>query len=157
MNRRILIALLALALSVPPLLAQMPPGKWWQRPDVVSDLGLTQEQQQKLDAIFRSSADDLIDLRGDVEKQNVALRGELEQTQLNRANIQKIAVRLNEARGRLFERELAMLVDMRGVLTNTQWTQMRTHLDARAAQGPGAGRRQGMRRQGMQQPPRPRQ
>jgi hypothetical protein len=59
----------------------------------------------------------------------VALRGELDQSQLNRANIQRIAAHLSEARARLFERELGMLVDMRAVLSDQQWNRMRTELD----------------------------
>lgn len=152
MKNGIFIAALVVALAAPSLVAQMPPGKWWQRPEIVSELGITQEQQQKLDAIFRGAANDLIDMRGDVEKQNVALRGELEQVQLNRANIQRVAARLSEARGRLFERELSMLIDMRGVLTAQQWNQMRAHLDEiggtqRNERRPGAG----MRRPGLRQ------
>jgi hypothetical protein len=109
--------------------AQLPPGKWWRRPDVINRLELTADQQDKLDGIFRASASDLIDLRGAVEKENIALRGELDQAQLNRTNIQHIAGRLNEARGRLFQRELAMLVDMRAVLSDQQWNRMRTELE----------------------------
>jgi len=109
--------------------AQLPPGKWWRRAEIVNQLGLSEDQQERLDAIYRSSANDLIDLRGAVEKENIALRGELDQVQLNRANIQRDAARLNEARGRLFLRELAMLTDMRAVLTDPQWNRMRAQLE----------------------------
>lgn len=124
--------------------AQLPPGKWWRRPDIVSHLELSADQQEHLDVIFRSSANDLIDLRGAVEKETIALRGELDQPQLNRANIQKIAARLNEARGRLFQRELAMLVDMRAVLSDQQWNRMRAELDQLKEQG--AAQRQSPRK-----------
>src|ERR1043166_9811243 len=80
--------------------AQLPPGKWWRRPEIVSTLELSADQQDRLDTIYRASASDLIDLRGSVEKENIALRGELDQPQLNRAKIQQIAGRLNEARDR---------------------------------------------------------
>jgi Spy/CpxP family protein refolding chaperone len=107
----------------------LPPGKWWRRPEVVQQLGITTEQQDKLEAIFRTSADELIDLRADVEKRNIALRGELDQPQLNRELIRKLAARVNEARSHLFERELMLLVDMRAVLTDSQWSHMRSMLD----------------------------
>jgi hypothetical protein len=119
--------------------AQLPPGKWWRRPDIVTQLELSVDQQERLDGIFRASASDLIDLRGAVEKENIALRGELDQPQLNRANIQRIATRLNEARGHLFQRELTMLIDMRAVLTDQQWNRLRTELDQLKEQ---AGQRQ---------------
>ncbi len=108
---------------------QLPPGKWWRREGVVQQLQLTVDQQDKLDEIFRDAANDLIDARGEVEKLQVSLRGEIERTQLRRAEIQKIAQRLGEARGKLFEREVMMLVDMRGVLNEQQWLKMRGLLD----------------------------
>jgi len=57
------------------------------------------------------------------------LRGELDRTQLDRAAIVRIAAQLNQSRGKLFERELGMLVDMRSVLTDPQWERMRSELE----------------------------
>ena len=141
MRRRILFAAVLLVLVAASAGAQLPPGKWWRRPEIVQVLALTEDQQTKLDGIFRASANDLIDLRGDVEKASIALRSELEQPQLNRANIQRAAAHVSEARGRLFERELMMLIDMRGVLTDPQWNRMRNVLERLAAAG-GGGRQQ---------------
>ena len=107
----------------------MPPGKWWQRPEVVQQLQLTNDQQEKLDEIFRGAANGLIDAKGDVEKLQIALRGELDRPQIRRADVLRIANQLSDARGRLFERELTMLVDMRGVLNDQQWNRMRNVLD----------------------------
>lgn len=118
----------------------LPQGKWWQRPEIVQQLGLTAEQQHRLDDVFRAAADDLIDARAGVEKAQVALRGELERPQLRRTEIRAIAARLSEARSKLFERELMMLVDMRGVLNDGQWDRMRKHLDRMNAR-PGVQRR----------------
>lgn len=129
MTKRWTLALLALLIATAALAADLPPGKWWRRPDMVLLLGLTADQQSRLDAIWRAASSELIDYRGEVEKQNIALRGELDQPQIDRKNVLRLAARLNEARGRLFERELTMLVDMRGVLTDTQWARMRAQLD----------------------------
>jgi Heavy-metal resistance len=136
MRRRVLLAAALLLLLAASAGAQLPPGKWWRRAEIAQGLGLTEDQQSRLDAIFRTSANDLIDLRGDVEKASVALRSELDQPQLNRGNIQRVAAHLSEARGRLFERELMMLVDMRGVLTDPQWNRMRAQLERIAADRP---------------------
>lgn len=135
MSRRVFFAAALLVLVAASAAAQLPPGKWWRRPEIAQQLALTEEQQSRLDGVFRSSASELIDLRGDVEKASIALRAELDQPQLNRANIQRVAAHLSEARGRLFGRELMMLVDMRGVLTDEQWNRMRAQLDRMAAAG----------------------
>ncbi len=118
----------------------LPQGKWWRRPELIQTLSLTEDQQSRLDGVFRSSANELIDLRAEVEKQSIALRGELDQAQLNRAAIQRTAARLNEARGRQFERELMMFIDMRAVLSDTQWNRMRTELESMRSRGPMAPR-----------------
>jgi len=115
--------------------AQMPPGKWWRRLEVAQQLQLTEEQQSKLDAIARIAAPDLIDLKADMDKLNIALRNELDQQQLNRAAIKQLAQKLSDARSRRFERELMMFVDMRAVLNDAQWTRMRSFLDRMNAEG----------------------
>lgn len=129
MKKTILFAALGALLIAGAAEAQLPPGRWWRRPEVIQRLNLSAEQQDRLETISRTAANDLIDLKGSVEKLNIALRGELDQAQLNRQAIQSVAARLNEARGRLFERELMLLVDMRGVLTDAQWNTMRRHLE----------------------------
>lgn len=134
MKRIVALPLAALILVAATATAQLPPGKWWRRPEIIQQLVLSDEQQDRLDAIFRSAANDLIDLRGSVEKQNIALRGLLDQPQLDRAAIHREAARLSEAKARLFDRELSMLVDMRAVLTDPQWNRMRNQLERLGAQ-----------------------
>ena len=129
--KRLLIVIAALACAaVANAQGQgMPPGKWWQRPEIIQELQLTNEQQDRLDAIFRGAANELIDAKADVEKLQVAIRGELDRTQVRKPELMRIAGQLSAARGKLFERELTMLVDMRAVLNDQQWTKMRQHLD----------------------------
>lgn len=125
--KRLAVAILFLATTV--IAADLPPGRWWRQPAIVQMLVLTDDQQSRLESIFRGNANDLIDLKAEVEKSNIALRGELDRPQLDRAAIRRVAVRLNDARARLFERELMMLVDMRSVLNDTQWNRLRSELD----------------------------
>ena len=148
--RKLALAALAILITTSAF-AQVPPGKWWKRMDVVQRLELTDEQQSKLDAIFRGAASDLIDMRADMDKQAIALRNELDQPQLNRANIRQIAQRLNDARSRKFERELMMFVDMRAVLNDAQWNKMRAELD-RMAEGGGNSGQQPMQRRNPMRP-----
>jgi Spy/CpxP family protein refolding chaperone len=136
--RLLFAAALLLAAAFANAQQHMPPGKWWQRAEVIKELQLTNEQRDKLDEIFRAAADGLIDAKANVEKLQVALRGELDRAQLRRAEVIRIAGQLNDARGRLFEREITMLLDMRGVLSDEQWNDIRDRLDQRPM-GPGHG------------------
>lgn len=149
MTKKIALAAL-LMLTASAALAQinLPPGKWWRRAEVINFLTLSTEQQDRLENVFSNSAAELIDLRGEVEKQSIALRTALDRPQLDREQVQRIAQRLNDARGRQFQRELMMLVDMRAVLTDGQWNRMRNQLDR-------LGERQQERRE-QKQPLRPR-
>lgn len=127
MKRALLLTLLIVGATS--AFAQLPPGKWWRRPDVIQMLSLTEDQQDRLDGIFRAAANDLIDTKAEMDKSTIALRGELDKPQLDRAALRAIAQRINQARSRKFERELMMLADMRGVLTDPQWNHMRTAID----------------------------
>jgi uncharacterized protein (DUF1778 family) len=129
MRRLLMLAALALLVGGTANASDLPHGKWWYRPEMIQRLGLTEDQQMRLESIFRNSANDLIDLRGSVEKMSIAVHGELDQPQINRETLRRAATRLSEAQGRLFERELMMLVDMRAVLSDEQWARFRAELD----------------------------
>ena len=145
--KRLLLAALVVVFAASAFAqSAMPPGKWWRRPEIIQSLNLSEEQQNKLETIFRTSSGDLIDLRGEVEKLNITLRGDLDQAQLDRATIRKDAQRLSDARTRLFERELMMLVDMRAVLNDSQWDRMRAQLERFGNQQQLRPRANGMRK-----------
>lgn len=129
MTKRLMVAAALLVAAAFANAQQLPPGKWWQRPEIIQRLELTNDQQEKLDEIFRGAANGLIDAKGDVEKLQISLRGELDRPQMRRAEVLRIANQLSAARGKLFERELTMLVDMRGVLNDEQWRKVRNVLD----------------------------
>ena len=142
MKRALVCAAFALTVAAAVHAQPIPHGQWWHRPDLAQNLGLSEEQKTRLDTIFRSSANDLIDFKADVEKASVAVHGELDQPQINRDALRRAAARLSEAHGKLFERELMMLVDMRTVLTPDQWSKLRAWLDR-----PRAGQHQQRPRQ----------
>jgi hypothetical protein len=129
MMRRISLAVAVLLVAGSTLAQPIPTGKWWRRPEIVEALNLSDEQQDRLETIFRASASDLIDLKAEIDKADIALRGELSRPQLDRAGIHRIAMRLMEARGRMFDRELMMLVEMRSVLTDPQWSRLPNTLE----------------------------
>jgi Spy/CpxP family protein refolding chaperone len=138
MKRTMLIATLLAACLTGSALAQgaggpmMPKGKWWRMPQVSKELGLTADQQTKLDAIFNATSTELIDLKADVDKLGIELRAQLEKPQTPRKDVLSVAQRRGVARGRLFEREIGMMVDMKSVLNEDQWRVLRSKLEERA-------------------------
>ena len=144
--KRILVAVALLACAALAQAQQLPPGKWWRRPEIIQQLQLTANQQERLDEVFRGAANELIDSKADIEKLHVAIRGELDRAQIRKGELQRLASQLSAARGRLFERELMMLVDMRAVLNDQQWTRIRTFLDRAQDRRDGPPMRQQPRR-----------
>ena len=121
-----------------------PPGKWWRKQEVVNQLALTKEQQSRLDEIFNATATQLVDLKAEVEKRTIELRNDLDRPQVTRQEVQKDAARLSDARAKLFEREILMLVDMRGVLSEDQWSKIREFMEDRQQHGGRQGGRKMM-------------
>ena len=113
---------------------EMPHGKWWRRPAVASKLELTRAQQARLDEIFNTAANSLIDGKAEVKKLEVALRAELDRSELRRPEINRLVSQLSAARARLFDRELMMLVEMRTVLEDHQWVRLQEAQAARFQQ-----------------------
>jgi Spy/CpxP family protein refolding chaperone len=128
---------------------QLPPGKWWHRPEVISRLGLTPAQRERLDDVLRRSAPELVELRDEMERNASALREQLDRPDLDREAVRKAAEEVSSARARLFERELMMLVDMRRELRDEQWNRFRALIESRPGQGPPTGMQE---RRGPQQP-----
>jgi Spy/CpxP family protein refolding chaperone len=104
----------------------VPPGEWWKNPDVIQKLSLTEDQQKKMDAIFQQSRLTLIDLKANLEKQEVFLEPMLNANPPDAtkalAQISKVA----DARAELEKTNAKMLLGIRGVLTTDQWTKLQT-------------------------------
>jgi Spy/CpxP family protein refolding chaperone len=121
--------------------------KWWKDSAVAEQLNLTPEQVKRMDTIFEQSKLQLIDLRANVEKQEVLLEPLLSanpvETGKASAQIDKVA----NARADLEKASAKMFLGIRGVLTPDQWTKLndrhrgrgRDGFDYRGAPGsPGA-------------------
>lgn len=134
MRRAWCLAALIMALAAGSAMAQgpmMPKGKWWRMPEVAKQLKLTAEQQTKLDGVFNESQTELIDLKADADKLGIELRAHLEKPQVARKEALAAAQKLGVARARLFEREVAMMVDMKSILNEEQWSMLRVKLEER--------------------------
>jgi Spy/CpxP family protein refolding chaperone len=103
-----------------------PPGMWWKNPTIVQKLTLTPDQVKKMDDIFQASRLRLVDLKANVEKQNLLLEPMLSanppDTTKTLAQIDKVA----QARADLEKENAKMLLGIRVVLTPDQWTKLHT-------------------------------
>jgi Spy/CpxP family protein refolding chaperone len=118
-----------------------PPGIWWHNPDLVQKLTLTPDQQKKMDDILQQSRLQLIDLRANVEKQELLMEPMLA---ANPPDTNKVLAQIDktaQARAELEKANAKMLLGIRNVLTPDQWTKLQTEErdNRRSRMRPGGG------------------
>ncbi|HPC84694.1 MAG TPA: periplasmic heavy metal sensor [Thermoanaerobaculaceae bacterium] len=103
----------------------LPPGKWWERPRVAQELGLTAEQKQKLEGASLESARVMIDLKAAVEKAELDLKAVGDADTLDPRAAREAFAALQQARMRLESERFELLIKVRQVLTREQWVRLR--------------------------------
>jgi len=117
-----------------------PPGIWWHNPDLIQKLNLTPDQQKRMDDILQQSRLQLIDLRANVEKQEVLMEPMLS---ANPPDTNKVLSQIDhtaQARAELEKANARMLLGIRGVLTPDQWTKLQAEGRDRRHMREGRGR-----------------
>ncbi len=124
MKKRVLSFLL-LAGALPLVLgAQMPDGKWWKRSRIAEQIGLTAEQSDRIEKIFRGARPRLIDLKADLEKKQLGLQTALDDKGADRAEVERRIDEVENARKDLQKARALMILDMKQVLSPEQWKRL---------------------------------
>ena len=114
-------------------------GRWWSQPATVQKLGLTADQQKKMDDIFQQNRLRLIDLNATAQREEVTMEplmaAETPDEPKILAQIDKIA----QARAELEKANARFLLGIRHVLTPEQWKKLEADT-SRPEAGRGAGR-----------------
>lgn len=110
----------------------LPPGTWWRNQDVVSRIGLSADQQKRIDGIFLESRVQLIHMHASLEEDQLRLDGALQATPFNQNEALAQSNKVADMRADLEKANAKMLLTIRGVLTADQWTKLQ-------AAGPGPG------------------
>ncbi len=118
-----------------------PGGTWWKNSAIVQRLSLTADQTKKMDDIVEQSRLQLIDLRANLEKQQVMLEPMLSANPLDAARASVQIDKVANARADLEKANAKMLLNIRGVLTPDQWTKLheRRAPDAQGGPAPAGG------------------
>jgi protein CpxP len=103
-----------------------PRGRWWNNPEVAQKVGLSAEQQKKMDDIFQQSRLKLIDEHAAVEKEEAILEPLLAAEQPDEARILAQIDKVAQSRAELEKANARMLLGLRGVLTTAQWKTLQT-------------------------------
>ena len=108
------------------------PGAWWKDSETVRQLGLTEAQVGQIGQTFLAHRLRLVDLRADLEKQELNLQPLLD---ADRPDETKVAAQIDlitAARGRLEKEHALMLLATRRVLSTDQWKKLQALQQERA-------------------------
>ncbi len=123
MRRRLRILLLCIAVSALGAAQNRANFPWWNSP-VVSDLGLSDGQTQRIRQIVRSYRARLLDARNNVQKAEGDLEDVLNDPEANPQAAQAVIDRVATARANSSRVFLQMSVELRSVLTLDQWRKL---------------------------------
>jgi Spy/CpxP family protein refolding chaperone len=105
----------------------VPPGKWWTDPALVQRLGLTTEQQTRMESIFQQSRLKLIDLSAGLQKEEAIMEPLLEAEHPDEAKVVAQIDRIAQARAELEKANARMLLGFRATLSQDQWKRLQEH------------------------------
>lgn len=113
-----------------------PPGRWWMDPGLVQKLGLTADQQKRIDALFQQNRLKLIDLSAGLQKEEAILEPLLEADRPDESQVLAQIDRIAQARAELEKANARMLLGFRGVLTLDQWKKLEAEAPPRRGEHP---------------------
>ena len=96
-------------------------GAWWTNAEIVKKLGLSETQVTRIEQTFMQSLLRLVDLRADLEKQELQLRPLLDVDRPDEARVAAQLDLITIARGKLEKEHAMMMLAMRGALSIEQW------------------------------------
>jgi Spy/CpxP family protein refolding chaperone len=101
-----------------------PPGRWWTDPALVQKLGLTADQQKRIDTLFQQNRLKLIDLSAALQKEEAIMEPLVEADRPDESQVLAQIDRVAQARAELEKANARMLLGFRGVLTQDQWKKL---------------------------------
>jgi Spy/CpxP family protein refolding chaperone len=118
-------------------------GQFWNNPNLVKQLNLTDDQRKSMDGILQDHRVKLIDLQANLQKAEVTMTPLMKADTPNRSAIEAQIDKVVQARAELEKANSRFLLDIRMQLTADQWKQLQTMRENRGGPGPRDGQRGG--------------
>lgn len=104
---------------------ETPSGKWWHMPQVAEKLNLSPGMQERLDALFYTNRQVLIELKNELEKERLKLDYLLDQRVIDDTKVARQYKRLDEVRSALSEERLTYLLEVRKIIGYERYQQLK--------------------------------
>jgi Spy/CpxP family protein refolding chaperone len=108
----------------------LPPGKWWRMPDVAKELNISPDEQLKLDDFYYKHRTQMIDLKGNLEKEQIVLEQLIEKEVLDEAASKDQYQQVLRARNELSIERYNFLIELRKLLGYERFLQLKTQFRA---------------------------
>jgi Spy/CpxP family protein refolding chaperone len=105
----------------------LPFGMWWKNSQVAARVGLSADQQKRMDALVLQSRLQLIHLHATLQEEQLLLEPLLDASPFDQAKALEQINKIADTRADLEKTNAKMLLSIRGVLTADQWTKLRDH------------------------------
>jgi Spy/CpxP family protein refolding chaperone len=125
-----------------------PGGMWWKNPEMATRLGLTPDQQKKMEDIFLQSRVQLIHIKATLEEQELMLEPLMSANPVDSTKALAQIGKIADTRAELEKANAKMLLGIRSVLTPAQWTMMHDQEHRRGGKDGPDGGKDGPGRQG---------
>ena len=112
-------------------------GRFWNNPKIAETLKLTDDQKKQFDEILQANREQLIDLRANVEKAELAMTPLIREDQPNEAKILAQIDKVAQARAELEKAHARYLLAIRRKLTPEQWKQVEAFRATHMQEGHG--------------------
>ena len=106
-------------------------GHFWNNPNLVKQLNLTDDQRKAMDGILQDHRMKLIDLQASLQKAEVSMAPLMKADTPNRSAIEAQIDKVVQARADLEKANARFLLDIRMQITPEQWKQLQTMREER--------------------------
>jgi Spy/CpxP family protein refolding chaperone len=100
-------------------------GSWWRNQEIAEKIGLSDQQKQQLEKISQASRLKTIDLRADLERQQVILGPMLQAYHPDQAQVLAQVDKVSQARAALEKERVQTMLATGNVLTEDQWNKLK--------------------------------
>ena len=100
-------------------------GQWWRNPELVEKIGLNDQQKQQLEKISQADKLKMIDLRADLEKQQVILEPMLQAYHPDENQVLAQVEKVSQARAAIETERVQSMLASRNVLSEEQWNKLK--------------------------------
>lgn len=123
-------------------------GRWWNNPQMVERLKLSDDQRKAMDQILFQHREKLVDLQANLEKAELAMQPFMSADSPDQKAMEAQIDRIVQARSELERANARFLLDIRMKLTPDQWKSLKEFHQNPMADRRGRGQQRMWRRQG---------